>query len=557
MAGFLPEDPKSSEKTKKIVLSTVLSTFVIVMSLARPWEHRVEVLGSLLIPQLQKQMLVKNPETFSNFVKNKNTSKVNIIVDSKPVSTALLSELGFIISSPEIENMKKTPNVIIEGLLATFFTPAKPSSFNAQLALDHDQLESYVQNIKTKVEVAAVKPSVAWSEEKKWHYEPLKRGVVINDDSLQTSLPELISSLEQGTAQPVLKLKTKSVRPDLSNEERTVIQHQLSTAVNLTEVPVTVKLGKNETRTLELNSNPDYIILKDSGAELNESKVSQWIDGLQEEFYKQPGYVRIVGKDEVRKGVYKAKTEGDFSFGQDMKKDDVLSAIKDALTKKDRTAIVSFDQIPFSVYSDIEQTPYDVLSVGYSEYSTGNHADRVYNFTTGLKRVSGTLVDRGATISFNNALGKVDNEFVKGLGIFGAAAAPVLGGGLCQASTTFYRAILNLGVPVEQRKSHSWDLSYYRKGGYGLDATVFPGQGLDIKAKNDIGSQLYFYAYTRPDTLEAFVLVYGKGDGRKVILKPEKDYKFVRGPKTIKWDETVILATGEVKEYKIVSVYKK
>ncbi len=556
MAGFLPEDPKSSEKTKKLVMSTVLSAFVIIMSLGRPWEHRVEIMGSLLIPPIQKQILVKNPETFFNFVKNKNSSKVSIIIDSTATSTATLSELGFLISSPEIDAMQKGPS-LVDGLLATFFTPAKPSSFNAQLALDHDVLEAYLEKLRSQVEVAPIKPSVAWSEEKKWHYEPLKRGVMIDDDSLQTSLPELISALQQGKAEPDLKLKTKSVRPDLTNDERAKIQHQLATAVDLTELPITVKLGKNETRTLELSSAPDYITINDTGAQLNEAKVSEWIDGLQQEFYKQPGYVRIVGKDEVRKGVYKAKTEGDFSFGQDLKKEEVMSAIQDALKKKDRTASVIFDHVPFTVYSDLEQTPYDVLSVGYSEYSTGNHADRVHNFTTGLKRVSGTLVDRGQTISFNNALGKLDNEFVKGLGIFGTAASPVLGGGLCQASTTFYRAILNLGVPVEQRKSHSWDLSYYRKGGYGLDATVFPGQGLDIKAKNDIGSQLYFYAYTRPETLEAFVLVYGKGDGRKVVLKPQQDYKFVRGPKTIKWDETVTLASGEVKEYKIVSVYTK
>ena len=57
----------------------------------------------------------------------------------------------------------------------------------------------------------------------------------------------------------------------------------------------------------------------------------------------------------------------------------------------------------------------------------------------------------------------------KGMGL------PPCGGGLCQVSSTFYRAALWGGFEIVDRKPHSYAVSYYAQvGGWGLDATVYP-----------------------------------------------------------------------------------
>ena len=60
---------------------------------------------------------------------------------------------------------------------------------------------------------------------------------------------------------------------------------------------------------------------------------------------------------------------------------------------------------------------------------------------------------------------------------------PEYGGGLCQVSTTLYRAAIYGGLPIVDRAPHSYAVSYYSQvGGHGLDATIYP-PSRDLKFK--------------------------------------------------------------------------
>ena len=249
-------------------------------------------------------------------------------------------------------------------------------------------------------------------------------------------------------------------------------------------------------------------------------------------------------------------TEGEFVEGARLNVEESLQKVQEALEKGEERTRLRLYEIPVKVFSELDNKPYQLLSVGYSEYSKGNAPNRVHNIETGLSRINKTLIEPGQEISFNKSNGPIDNDFRIGYAIMGNSAAPSLGGGICQVSTTFYRGLLNLGVPILQRQNHSWDLSYYQAGGYGLDATIFPAVGLDVKATNDFDSSLFLYAYDRPDTQEAFVLIYGVGDGRQVTLEPEEEYVPWRGAKTLKWTRTIEFPDGTSREHEIVSRYR-
>jgi hypothetical protein len=219
------------------------------------------------------------------------------------------------------------------------------------------------------------------------------------------------------------------------------------------------------------------------------------------------------------------------------------------------------------------ELPFDVgsmklLSTGRSNFA-GSTWSRAYNVRKALsEHVNNILVPPGADFSFNSTLnGRVtlSNGWVMAKVIVrGDEMEMQPGGGICQASTTVYRAILNAGLPVKERRNHSLYVSYYKEFGVGIDATIYPGTQ-DLIFTNDTGNYLFIQSYT--DGNDAYVHLYGTPDGRTVDLQgPYFSYNApdslsVNGRKIfsneIVWLQTVTYADGSVEESQIVSRYKE
>lgn len=155
---------------------------------------------------------------------------------------------------------------------------------------------------------------------------------------------------------------------------------------------------------------------------------------------------------------------------------------------------------------------------------TGSPANRISNIKNGVKFLSGSLVAPGAEFSTLGTLGTIDNTtgYLPELVIREDRTVPEFGGGLCQVSTTLFRAVLNAGLPVTERRNHSYRVSYYEKDGEGkylgpgLDATIFEPDP-DLKFLNDTGAYILIYAYVVRDTV-TFEL-YGTHDSRTATIK--------------------------------------
>lgn len=159
----------------------------------------------------------------------------------------------------------------------------------------------------------------------------------------------------------------------------------------------------------------------------------------------------------------------------------------------------------------------ELFSVGYSNFY-GSSWKRIHNIKTGVARFNGVVIPQGSTFSFNERLGHVDGStgYLEELVIKGDYTEPDYGGGLCQVSSTFFRAGLFGGLDVAERKAHSYAVSYYaRPGGHGLDCTIYPGVA-DCKLVNDTPGDLLIQAYT--DGSDAYFKFYGTTDGRTVAM---------------------------------------
>ncbi|MEK9132873.1 MAG: VanW family protein [Patescibacteria group bacterium] len=229
---------------------------------------------------------------------------------------------------------------------------------------------------------------------------------------------------------------------------------------------------------------------------------------------------------------------------------------------------LELEHIPSYVlnYSSVNLGVMDLIGSGRSNFA-GSPEGRSINIQKGLKeKMNNIIVPPGAEFSFNSFLGhhlSAKDGWKMALGIFGGGALlPTLGAGLCQVSTTVYRAILNSGLPIVQRKPHSLYVKYYKSYGEGLDATIYlGGSGPDLVFKNDTPSYILIQSFVDGD--DAYVKFYGTSDGRKTSLfgpyrrnniPPEMGYK--PGPTEIVWSRTVHWPDNRHVEENISSRYR-
>ncbi len=188
---------------------------------------------------------------------------------------------------------------------------------------------------------------------------------------------------------------------------------------------------------------------------------------------------------------------------------------------------------------------------GVSNFA-GSPVNRRHNIAVGARTLNGILIEPGEEFSLLKALGEINAEvgYKPELVIKGDRTIPEYGGGLCQIGTTTFRAALYSGLPITQRRSHSYRVVYYEPAG--MDATIY-NPSPDMKFINDTGHYILFT--TRIEGNELIFEFYGTKDGRKVEISPNPPSIFnITSSGQPRYIETDELAPGEKK--KIESAHK-
>lgn len=194
----------------------------------------------------------------------------------------------------------------------------------------------------------------------------------------------------------------------------------------------------------------------------------------------------------------------------------------------------------------------ELLATGSSTFN-GSPANRRHNINIGIKHMTGLLVAPGDEFSFNEFLGPVEEEFgfLPELVIKKDGTVPELGGGLCQVSSTLFRSVMKAGLPVTQRKNHSYAVQYYAP--QGTDATIYPGV-IDLKFINDTPGSILIWPYLKDKNTLLFEL-YGTRDNRLVQLDAPIQYdKKSDGSLKAMW-KRVVINNGKTKTDEFYSNY--
>ncbi|MEM6996508.1 MAG: VanW family protein [Myxococcota bacterium] len=220
---------------------------------------------------------------------------------------------------------------------------------------------------------------------------------------------------------------------------------------------------------------------------------------------------------------------------------DSLSAVALGLAEgEDRIALVTqqkpgvddplgpiADRLDVSVVLGSFDTPYKIVGAD----------DRVHNLKLGAAAIDGTVLMPGERFSFNRTVGDRTAEagYRYATGISAGQLVDVLGGGICQVSSTIFGAAFFGGLEIVSARPHSRPSSYVDMG---LDSTVV-FDSIDMKVEN---------TFDFPVVLHMTV---SGGKVRAEVLGPRRPYQVTferelieRQPFNTVWRDDPRLQTG-------------
>ncbi|MDO8558636.1 MAG: VanW family protein [bacterium] len=143
--------------------------------------------------------------------------------------------------------------------------------------------------------------------------------------------------------------------------------------------------------------------------------------------------------------------------------------------KMKRNISVIMDETPAHINELLLKERNITHLVGRGESSfAGSPKNRIQNIRVASEKYRGMFIEQGEEFSFNAHLGDIDaaGGYVPELVIKNNKLIPEYGGGICQVSTTLFRAAVWAGLKITKRANHSIPVRYY--GAPGFDATVYP-----------------------------------------------------------------------------------
>ncbi len=200
----------------------------------------------------------------------------------------------------------------------------------------------------------------------------------------------------------------------------------------------------------------------------------------------------------------------------------IINAIKDSADSPDKrtftlpgsviTPTISSKDLPSLGISDL-------LGSGTSTF-VGSSPERATNIAVAGQLLDGTVVAPGGTFSFLQTMGGIDEShgFVVGYVIAAERTVLGVGGGVCQTSTTMFRAAFYSGLNIIERNQHAYRVSWYEADGepVGFDAAVFD-PGVDLKFVNTTGH--YILIQTVLDPSRITINIYGTKQPGTVSLE--------------------------------------
>jgi vancomycin resistance protein YoaR len=255
-----------------------------------------------------------------------------------------------------------------------------------------------------------------------------------------------------------------------------------------------------------------YHIRISTNLSLNEENLKKYLERIREENRVNPENARLAFSEG------KASTFSLSKDGYELNVDESFNSINKAFRENPLAKDVNLAVIvlkPEVTSSDIDRYGIkELIGQGVSNFR-GSPKNRIHNINVGASKFNGVLIKPGEEFSFIKTLGPVDASagYLPELVIKVDKTIPEYGGGMCQVSTTCFRAALNSGLKITARTNHAYPVQYYAP--QGTDATVYIPNP-DLRFINDTPG--YVLIQTHIEGTQLTFDFYGTSDGRQTKL---------------------------------------
>ncbi len=175
--------------------------------------------------------------------------------------------------------------------------------------------------------------------------------------------------------------------------------------------------------------------------------------------------------------------------------------------------------------------------------------NRIYNVNLAASRINGALIKPGATFSFVKTVGDITSltGYKQAYVISGGKTVLGDGGGVCQVSTTLFRAALNAGLPIVERNQHAYRVGYYEEDSPpGIDAAIY-SPSVDLKFKNDTGHYILIQTVIDLQEQRLTFQLFGTRDTRETIINKPVILSQSAAPET-EYQDDPTLPKGQTKQ---------
>jgi len=435
----------------------------------------------------------------------------------------------------------KKPFLDLKNKTKSYF---QGTNLGLDYSLNQNLLEEKIATIASQVFIPAIEPTIEVLEATPsggTSRISIKQG----EDGQQLDKRGLINII----AQQITQVSFESISLPLIYTSPVLTEEQIKNTQKRAEKFLDKRLILKEEENLWKLEEKELIELLSFTNGFNQDEIKNWASELSLIINRDPQNASF-RFSEGKVAEFKPAKEG-----KKLEEDQTVDLIVKGLGKLEENQIQDAINLPITTSQPIIKTT-DVNSLGIKELVgrgvssfRGSISSRIHNINLASSRLNGLLIPPEEVFSFNQALGDVSRSTGYQEAYIIKDGRTVLGdgGGVCQVSTTLFRAALDTGLPIIERKAHAYRVSYYEQGSsVGLDATVFSPTA-DLKIKNDTPAYLLIQTYFDQKNYRLTFEIYGASDGRSVSISKSRMWDQSPPPPDLYQDDPT-LPTGQIKQ---------
>jgi vancomycin resistance protein YoaR len=416
------------------------------------------------------------------------------------------------------------------------------------LAIDDDKLDAYVRQLASEIDQPVVEGGLTLNGTEVQAI-PSQDGRKLDVETTKEAIKKQIASLSH---EP-LGLSVAVVKPQLSSEDVAKGQAALN---NIVFEPVYLNHEKDSWE-LPPDQIAPMVVISGTGTgnpidvSLDRVKLKDYVNGLAKDIDQEAKDAVLTWSDDQLTVVEPSKE------GRTLDITKTVELIAQAAPTENHDVTLPIAVVKPKVSSD----NLDALGIkgligeGESAF-TGSSSSRADNIATAVSYLDGYVIAPGETFSFNKAVGDITVErgFEEGLTIQADQTRPGVGGGVCQVSTTTFRAAFWAGLPIVERNQHTYRVGWYEQDGepVGFDAAIYQPD-LDMRFENNTSAYILVQAYTDGSML--YVDLYGTDQGLEVTLDgPYTTEKVPPPPDVIKEDPSLPPGTKNQVDWAVAGI---